>query len=1472
MENPCIFNGKFNCDDKSDLTKAGPVRIKTVIGFSKEYNDNIHIELEEKLGENPELTIDCHRCCVSTYTSQQHLKRHKKRESSSSASASQPIKKRRSSIPSFRFQDQCLFCGDACDLSKDKKHPDRWRKAVLCRTAGEKAFKESILVVCGKRNDEIANQVRVRVEGAISDLHAADARYHVDCMTTFMSPKSINAAQNASKEVDETDLAFNQVIDEMMNDRSRLWNTIELFHKYQLFGGKTLLRRTFLMKIQDQLDDVVVLTSPGLASLVVFRNSASSALHLASDSDTEDGQQEYVIIRKLAKVIVDEMKQIAYDKSRYDIRITKEDMATSVSQTLMNLLAAITENLHNTLPALLIGNIVTSVFSNKPTSLQISLGNLIRDSKSLLNKLFQFRVTCSYDEILRFKKSAALAATKSTTLTGIKDGRMGLIQVVADNFDADISSQNGKQSTHSLAILITQPMSETNDDTNDNTITRISKTKMSQAIDFDIPVHRYQGPKIVPMPKEEAVKTVLPLKVLCSCIIAERRAKELDVSFLKDVTTNEGCPEYNGYNTSVTRYQGVSMQPKTTAAYLPLIDMTPSNPDTIITALHEAKRLTKERGQKNAIFTSDQQLYKIAVEVKWAYPKEFSDVIIRLGGMHMLMSFVGAVGTLMKGTGLSEVMESTFAGVTKMLSGKKFPQNVRAMRLVVEELLRGIMSDGNKVTTMEELLERLDQAACASKTSKLWVDCFIKTVFIMMLYVRAEREGDWPLHLVAVKQMLPYFFASAHVNYARYGLYYLRSMESLDREELAKFMKGEHVMHHVPGLWNGIWSDMFIETTFMRYGHGPGGIIGITLKPETLKTWALGLHICCRLEQDIAEVVGSEKERRQETHKEETKARIASDSSDRASIREKLKLIIDPLDPASHPPTIVNVVTGQVSDETVNVQDAVTIGTALMEEFERSWPEGFRNTIKKKVKTVADSTKKSIKVGSKHVYDTTVIYSRVIGIQASSRDIDIQKVLSHELSPVPTSMFHDSGAMRLCTGKSDLKKRLAKEVSSRFSTSDVVAVVLDGSAVLWVVHWPAKGTIADYVNNFKEYLSKKLLEVDVYLIFDRYREYSTKSVTRDARACEASRVYQLTENTSLPSQKAVLTVSANKKQLMSIICQSIINDKSFHLKHTISNKLVITGSEDAPTEIYKGVVITRQDVATSHEEADNIIVQQAIMCAKDQRGHTVAVIADDTDVFILLMYHYWRERLTCPMIMGSPIQQRSLIDIKATVQAHLAIIPGLPAAHALSGCDTVPTYFGIGKGSVLKNLVAEPSSLSQLGCLDASLPEVIDQATNFIGSCYSSRLSEKTMSDFRYKIWAAKFGNAASSIPKIQSLPPTSEAFIENVKRAHLQTCIWKAALALDPPAVDPTEHGYTRHEPSKSLLPTTVPDGVSLAPDEIMALIKCNCDDTAPCRNMRCGCSRSKLPCTLFCKCNGGIECHNELTKTVSVPSEDAD
>ena len=91
---------------------------------------------------------------------------------------------------------------------------------------------------------------------------------------------------------------------------------------------------------------------------------------------------------------------------------------------------------------------------------------------------------------------------------------------------------------------------------------------------------------------------------------------------------------------------------------------------------------------------------------------------------------------------------------------------------------------------------------------------------------------------------MPLFFAASHFNYARYGLYYLREMEAMSEVVRQHFVKGEHTMHHNAGLFNGIWSDMAIETTFMRYGHGQSGIIGTILRPETLKTWAYRCILC----------------------------------------------------------------------------------------------------------------------------------------------------------------------------------------------------------------------------------------------------------------------------------------------------------------------------------------------------------------------------------------------------------------------------------------------------------------------------------------------------------------------------------------------------------------------------------------------------------------------------------------------------
>ena len=71
-------------------------------------------------------------------------------------------------------------------------------------------------------------------------------------MTSFMSANSIAAAQNASKVNVNEDPAFDSVTEEMVKDKSRLWNSVQLHHLYQLLEEHCSyrLKNIFRMKLQ----------------------------------------------------------------------------------------------------------------------------------------------------------------------------------------------------------------------------------------------------------------------------------------------------------------------------------------------------------------------------------------------------------------------------------------------------------------------------------------------------------------------------------------------------------------------------------------------------------------------------------------------------------------------------------------------------------------------------------------------------------------------------------------------------------------------------------------------------------------------------------------------------------------------------------------------------------------------------------------------------------------------------------------------------------------------------------------------------------------------------------------------------------------------------------------------------------------------------------------------------------------------
>ena len=163
------------------------------------------------------------------------------------------------------------------------------------------------------------------------------------------------------------------------------------------------------------------------------------------------------------------------------------------------------------------------------------------------------------------------------------------------------------------------------------------------------------------MPEKYAMKIIPSLAYLAQTIISRHRADEEDFVFLKQASGDEMIPEYSGFNVKRAREAGKLQEPKTKLMYTPFLDMLPSEPDTMKTAMLEARRLTLLTGQEWTIFTTDQQLYKVVLRIIWQDPDAFPNFVPRLGGMHMLISFVGAIGTLMDGSGLEEILKSAFA-------------------------------------------------------------------------------------------------------------------------------------------------------------------------------------------------------------------------------------------------------------------------------------------------------------------------------------------------------------------------------------------------------------------------------------------------------------------------------------------------------------------------------------------------------------------------------------------------------------------------------------------------------------------------------------------------------------------------------------------------------------------------------------------------------------------------------------------
>ena len=443
----CYFKEHPFC--KGSLTNIKETSTNRIITASKKRGDELYQNLD------PDTTVKSHKDCISTYTSSLHITRYlKKHQKQSPITPHSPKRKKRRETRQFIFKEHCIFCGQDCPLTPNPRHPERWDKASLCRTSDrgdtEKTFKEAILNVCKLRNDQWGYEIELRLSGATADLHAADGRYHRKCYQKFVKPKYCST-ESSSSNISDTDntAALHACITEMKKDTSQIWNSVNLHQVHINHGGK-LQRRQFMNTITDILEnEYVVLSVHSYASIFIHKSSASHLIKLSKDEDTDDIQRA---VKTIASTIVNECSENVPAKDCYKTRLTNDIASAPVSGTLSCVLHNISKKLdEDSLPSIMIGNIITSIVTNIYTPLQMALGVLLR-TPSMIDPMADFKVCAPYHEVIRFKASAAAATAKKSSEEGLFSETDGLIQFMSDNFDANINSPNDLKT--SLPMLL----------------------------------------------------------------------------------------------------------------------------------------------------------------------------------------------------------------------------------------------------------------------------------------------------------------------------------------------------------------------------------------------------------------------------------------------------------------------------------------------------------------------------------------------------------------------------------------------------------------------------------------------------------------------------------------------------------------------------------------------------------------------------------------------------------------------------------------------------------------------------------------------------------------------------------------------------------------------------------------------------------------------------------------------------------
>ena len=263
-------------------------------------------------------------------------------------------------------------------------------------------------------------------------------------------------------------------------------------------------------------------------------------------------------------------------------------------------------------------------------------------------------------------------------------------------------------------------------------------------------------------------------------------------------------------------------------------------------------------------------------------------------------------------------------------------------------------------------------------------------------------------------------------------------------------------------------------------------------------------------------------------------------------------------------------------------------------------------------------------------------------------------------------------------------------------------------------------------------------------------------------------------------------------------------------------------------------------------DADLQIVTAAIECAQNT---TTAVIGEDTDLLILLIYHTQIESYDIFFYSDKQKKKSTKIwSIKQLVTALGHLRHTLLFLHAFTGCDTTSRPFGIGKAVAWKKMKTNPEmqALAATFLRDDSIDSIQLAGEKMFVLLYNGNAGE-SLDELRYRLFCSKVA-VGTTFVQVHTLPPTSAAARFHSFRVYFQVQEWLGGKL----SVEPTQCGWRLQHDKFVPVTTDLP----AAPGDLLQVIRCMCRNN--CDTRRCSCRKHGLECTPSCGECSGVSCSN--------------